>query len=517
MGCAHSSTAALAVSPPKPEPTTNATQLQEDEEQASRSSDDVVAEVKKAFASEKDFTKSIVRMETSADVPIEEVYDIDYDEEPLGFGAGGTVRRARHRSTNEYFAVKCLEKGRAEDLQQLRDEISIMCELDHPNIVRIEEVYESPTTLYIVQELCTGGELFDRLEDQSHFSEEQCAKLVKQMLAAVSYLHKHGIVHRDLKLENFLFTSPDEGAELVMIDFGLSKHFETGQHHHDPCGTPYTVAPEIIRGDYDEKVDMWALGVITYLILSGETPFGGLDEEDNQEVKERILRAHPDFEPRALWAGLSDSAKCFVERLLNPDPAQRPTAKQVQQDPWVRTCINNEGCRLRPATVEALLAFQGLSELEKLQSEVLSFTLFPEQIAELRKEFDKLDTEGDGEVSLVALKKAVTGSIDAGELEAAFDSIKLRKSALTLRWHEFLAAIISLARVDERNMRLAFDRLDRQAKGYLSLVELTGVLGSSIDSWDLERALPPSLGVQTDRITYTEFKRIPCFVTTATK
>jgi calcium-dependent protein kinase len=335
------------------------------------------------------------------------------------------------------------------------------------------------------------------------------------MLAAVSYLHRHGIIHRDLKLENFLFTSPHRDAELVMIDFGLSKHFETGQHHHEPCGTPYTVAPEVIHGDYDEKVDVWALGVITYLILSGETPFGGLDEEDDMEVKDRILRAHPDFEPRALWAGLSDSAKCFVERLLNPDPTQRPTAKQAQQDPWVRICTHTEKCRLRPATVEALLAFQRLSELEKLQSELLSFTLFPKQIADLRKEFNKLDTEGDGEVSLVTLKNAVAGSIDSAELEAAFDSIKLRRSALTLRWHEFLAAMISLARVDERNMRLAFDRLDRQAKGSLSLDELTCVLGSSIDSWDLQRALSPSLGAQTGHITYSEFKRIPSFITLA--
>ena len=512
--------AALAVSPLTPEATTAATTTQQDDS-SSRSSD-VVSEVKKAFASDNDFAKSIVRMETPGDVPIEAVYDIVYDEEPLGEGAGGVVRRARHRATNEYFAVKCLEKRRVvnteKGLQQLRNEISIMCELDHPNIVRIEEVYESRTMLYIVQDLCTGGELFDRLDDQSHFSEAQCVKLVKQMLAAVCYLHKHGIIHRDLKLENFLFISPHESSELVMIDFGLSKHFETGQHHHEAVGTPYTAAPEIFRGDYDEKVDVWALGVIAYLILSGETPFGGLDGENKKEVASRILRAQLHFEPRGLWAGVSSSAKCFVQRLLNPDPEQRPTAKQVHQDPWVQDCpssAENGGCRLQPATIEALLAFQRLSEMEKLQSEVLSFTLFPEQIVDLRKEFDKLDTEGDGEVSLVALKNAVEGSIDSGELEAAFDSIKLKKSARTLRWHEFLAAMISLAHVDDTNMRLAFDRLDRDSKGYLSVDDLSGVLGNSIDCWDLQRAWRPSLGDKTDHITFADFRRIPSNISIA--
>ena len=156
----------------------------------------------------------------------------------MGSGVSGIVRLVEHRATGVKYAVKCLDIGlidSMEGLRQLRNEIFIMCQLDHPNIVRIEEVYESTNEIYILQELCLGGDLFDRLDEQPdyHYTEAQCARLIKQMLSAVRYLHSRGIIHRDLKLENFLFSSNKPDSELKMIDFGLSKHFELGQSHHD--------------------------------------------------------------------------------------------------------------------------------------------------------------------------------------------------------------------------------------------------------------------------------------------
>eukprot|EP00977_Amphora_coffeiformis_P013846 scaffold3759_cov169-Amphora_coffeaeformis.AAC.9 len=464
---------------------------------------DVVTGIIQAFFSEKDFAKCIVRMETSRDTPIESVYKIDYEHE-LGRGAGGIVRKARHLVTGDCFAVKCLEKKRVntteEGLDQLRNEIALMCEIDHPNIVRIREVYESEDMLYIVQELCTGGELFDRLMDVDHFSEAESAQHIKKMASAISYLHEHGICHRDLKLENWLYTA---SGELVLIDFGLSKHFEKGQHLNDAVGTPYTVAPEIIRGDYDEKVDIWALGVLSYLLLSGETPFGGLDDEEASEVAKRISQCKLGFEPSYVWDGVSDSAKNFVRSLLTLDSEQRPTCKQIQKDAWIVNVHPRSSILLKPATVNAILGFRELSDFEKLQSEILSFTLFPEQVIELRKEFEKLDIEGDGEVSLVALRRAVSAAVDADVLEAAFNAIKLRREAFGIQWHEFLAAMISLAHVDERNMRLAFDRLDRNGKGYLTLgdVRYFGRLSPTFGDCC-------ALSSDHPIITFADFKRV---------
>jgi calcium-dependent protein kinase len=399
----------------------------------------------------------------------------------LGSGVSGIVRLVTHRETGINYAVKCLDIGlvdSVEGLRQLRNEIFIMCQLDHPNIVRIEEVYESTNEIYILQELCHGGDLFDRLDEQPdfHYTEAQCARLVKQMVSAVRYLHSKGIIHRDLKLENFLFSSQEPDSELKMIDFGLSKHFELGQSLHDKVGTPYTVAPEIIQGAYDEKCDVWAVGVITYLLLSGETPFGGLDGESLLLVKENIMRGELTFEPADVWAQVSEDGKGFVKRLLRADPKKRPTAREIQKDRWIQVWAKKdirEGNKLNSKTLESLVAFKENSDMQKILSEVLSFTLLPDQIADLRQEFELIDTDGDGEITLKALRSVLLENAEAGTLGALteqeivdiFDAIKTRKNEPTIRWHDFLAAGLSQARVDDRNLRLAFDRLDGNRRG----------------------------------------------------
>lgn len=399
----------------------------------------------------------------------------------MGSGVSGIVRLVIHRDTGVKYAVKCLDIGlidSVEGLRQLRNEIFIMCQLDHPNIVRIEEVYESTNEIYILQELCHGGDLFDRLDEQPdfHYTEAQCARLVKQMVSSVRYLHSKGIIHRDLKLENFLFSNQEIDSELKMIDFGLSKHFELGQSLHDKVGTPYTVAPEIIQGAYDEKCDVWAVGVITYLLLSGETPFGGLDGESLLMVRENIMRGELVFEPADVWAQVSEDGKGFVRRLLHADPKKRPTAREIQRDRWLQVWAKkdiSEGNKLNSKTLESLVAFKENSDMQKILSEVLSFTLLPDQIAGLRKEFELIDTDGDGEITLKALRTVLLENAEAGALGALteqeivdiFDAIKTRKDEPTIRWHDFLAAGLSQARVDDRNLRLAFDRLDGSRRG----------------------------------------------------
>lgn len=151
-------------------------------------------------------------------------------------------------------------------------------QLDHPNVVRLEEVYESEAAIYLVMELCTGGDLFDRLSDKPNhrYTEEACARVVKQICSSVRYLHSKGIIHRDLKLENFLFSTSEKDSEIKMCDFGLSKHFQIGDKHSEVVGTPYSVAPEVILGSYNEKCDVWAIGVVTYVLLCGEVRTTGI-------------------------------------------------------------------------------------------------------------------------------------------------------------------------------------------------------------------------------------------------
>jgi len=335
---------------------------------------------------------NLVRIEVPFGKPIEEVYDGVHDGPVLGSGISGIVRLVRHRATQVAYAVKCLDLAlidSEEGLKQLKEEIYIMCQLDHPNIVRLEEVYESHSEIYLVQEVCKGGELFDRLDEQPdyHYTEAQCARLVKQMLRSVRYIHNKGIIHRDLKLENFLFSEGEAGSELKMIDFGLSKHFTFGEVHHEAVGTPYTVAPEVIKGSYDERCDVWAIGVITYLLLSGEPPFGGCGgPETLMQVRDNILRGAYELEPHEVWQTVSQEAKDFIRSLLVVDPMARPTALQAKESKWLRMWSNRENggkeadSMINPNVVKALVGFKEYSDMRKLLCEVLSFTLLPDQI-----------------------------------------------------------------------------------------------------------------------------------------
>jgi calcium-dependent protein kinase len=354
----------------------------------------------------------------------------------------------------------------------------------------LEEVYESHSEIYLVQELCLGGELFDRLDEQPdyHYTEAQCARLVKQMLCSVRYIHSKGIIHRDLKLENFLFSDTGPDSELKMIDFGLSKHFKFGEVQHEAVGTPYTVAPEVIRGSYDERCDVWAIGVIAYLLLSGESPFGGCGgPEPLMQVRDNILRGSFVFEPEEIWANVSTQAKLFIRKLLVTDPNLRPTAREVQKEPWlINTHQSPDDKQLNPSVVKALVNFKEYSDMRKLLCEVLSFTLIPDQIQGLRSEFEKFDTDGSGEISLGALKSVLIGNAAQGslgalteeEVEDVFNAMRVSKNDTTIHWHEFIAAGLSHCKVDERNLRLAFDRLDADHTGYITFENFMDLIGN---------------------------------------
>ena len=267
-----------------------------------------------------------------------------------------------------------------------------------------------------------------------------------------------------------------------------------------------------------------ALGVITFLLLCGETPFGGLDGENLQIVKHNIMRANVSFVPKDKWDLVSEEGKAFVKSLLNIDASKRPTAKEAQRCTWIQEWAkkgSKEGNRLSQETVEALINFKESSEMQKLLSEVLSFTLLPEQIVDLRKEFEKLDSHGDGEITLGSLKRILIQNAEVGalgaltekEVEEIFDSIKLpvRKAETTIRWHEFLAASLSQAKVDDRNLRLAFDRLDTQRKGFITFDDLSDILGNTTDYEALEKIWDESLrelNSRLDRITLDDFKKI---------
>jgi len=267
---------------------------------------------------------------------IDENYDIG---EEIGRGAFSTVKRARHRKTGVDYAIKFIEKKYVDkqDLMLLGREIEIMKKVDHANVLKLQEVYETEDVIALVMELVSGGELFYKIVEKGNYSEKDAAKIVRQMCRGVEYLHGEGIAHRDLKPENLL-CSTDTREEykpfrVVIADFGLSKAFDGGDPLTTSCGTPDYVAPEVItaEGTYDKSVDMWSCGVIAYVLLCGFSPFLSSNQTG---LFEKIMKAEYDF-PDPEWTHISEQAKDFIKKLLVKDRKIRYTASQCLAHPWL--------------------------------------------------------------------------------------------------------------------------------------------------------------------------------------
>jgi calcium/calmodulin-dependent protein kinase I len=260
---------------------------------------------------------------------IKEEYDFG---EELGRGGFSIVVKATRKDTREVFAVKIIEKNQSEEeLQLLQREIDILKKLNHQNIIALKEVYDEKDTIYLVMELVQGGELFDQIVSRGTYSEADAANIVRQILDAVAYMHENGIAHRDLKPENLL-CSGDEHNTIKVTDFGLSKDFSTASLRTS-CGTPDYVAPEVLKGQpYDNTVDIWSIGVITYILLCGFPPFYG---NTDQQIFEKILRVEYDF-PSPDWDHISTEAKQFIKSILVPEPSKRPSALEALEMDWIK-------------------------------------------------------------------------------------------------------------------------------------------------------------------------------------
>lgn len=201
----------------------------------------------------------------------------------LGQGAYGKVVLVKHRQTDALRAMKSMKKKMFKNLKisSLIEEVELLTKLDHPNIVKVFGLYEDDTHYRIITEFCSGGELFEKIQNEDFFSERKAAKYMKEILSALSYLHGKGVVHRDIKAENVLFESRNNNSALKLIDFGVSTKFKDSQSEKmkDTLGTPYYIAPEVLKGSYDNKCDVWSCGVLLYILLCGYPPFNGNRDE----------------------------------------------------------------------------------------------------------------------------------------------------------------------------------------------------------------------------------------------
>ncbi|XP_009615637.1 calcium-dependent protein kinase 20-like [Nicotiana tomentosiformis] len=393
----------------------------------------------------------------------------------LGQGQFGTTFLCVDKAQGKEFACKSIAKRKLtteEDVEDVRREIQIMHHLaGHPSVVQIVGAYEDAVAVHVVMELCAGGELFDRIIKRGHYSEKKAAELARVIVGVVEACHSLGVMHRDLKPENFLFVNEQEESPLKTIDFGLSMFFRPGETFTDVVGSPYYVAPEVLRKRYGPECDIWSAGVIIYILLSGVPPFW---DETEQGIFEQIVKGELDLvsEP---WPTISESAKDLVRKMLARDPKKRLTAHEVLCHPWVRVGGVAPDKPLDSAVLTRLNQFSAMNKLKKIAIRVIAENLSGEEIAGLKQMFKMIDTDNSGHITLEELKKGlekVGANLKDSEINSLMQAADMDNSG-TIDYGEFIAAMLHLNKVQkEDHMYAAFSYFDQDGSGYITQEEL---------------------------------------------
>ncbi|XP_039058849.1 LOW QUALITY PROTEIN: calcium-dependent protein kinase SK5-like [Hibiscus syriacus] len=393
----------------------------------------------------------------------------------LGQGQFGTTYLCTHKPTGQPFACKSIPKRKLicqEDYDDVWREIQIMHHLsEHPHVVRIRGTYEDQVSVHLVMELCEGGELFDRIVKKGHYSEREAAKLIKTIVGVVENCHSLGVMHRDLKPENFLFDTVQEDAALKATDFGLSVFYKPGEFFSDVVGSPYYVAPEVLRKHYGPEADVWSAGVILYILLSGVPPFW---EETEMGIFRQILQGKIDFDSQP-WPAISDSAKDLIRKMLDRNPKRRLTAHQVLCHPWIVDDTIAPDKPLDSAVLSRLKQFSAMNKLKKMALRVIAERLSEEEIGGLKELFKMIDTDNSGTITFEELKdglKRVGSELMESEIKDLMDAADIDNNG-SIDYGEFLAATVHLNKLErEENLVGAFSFFDKDGSGYITIDEL---------------------------------------------
>lgn len=438
----------------------------------------------------------------------------------LGHGHFGTVREATRISTTSSrlkFAIKSIpkEKIHPKGLSFMRRELEVLRVVDHPNVIKCYEIYEDQRYVHVVMELCSGGDLFDRLISHGQYTEEHTAQMMKKIVSAVSYLHSLNICHRDIKADNFLFETGDDNADIKIIDFGLARKFEI-EKMHTVVGTPYYMAPEVLRGNYTKECDVWSLGVLLYLLLSGRPPFFALFEED---IFKKINSGKFNFKGEE-WEDSSPQVQDLIRRMLVVDTSARLSLDQVLAHEWFSTAGSTR-VSIPKGILDRLKNFRVPKKLKLEAMRVAVKLLSVEQIEELRRVFEEIDTNHSGTISASELGTAMQRaglSMAQEEIERNSHPGLIKSTDFLgsgqLNYTEFLMATLDLKRVlTDEILFMAFKHFDVEGTGYITANSLDqAFLQAGYDFQEHEiRDMVREFGLKQDcKIDFEEFRTILC-------
>ena len=453
------------------------------------------------------FDKSnFIRMKTKS---LFDEYEI---KEKLGEGAYGAVYKVQQRTTNFLRAVKAIKRKHV-DSTSFSNEIGVLKTVDYPNIIKLFDCYYDNNYYYMVEEYCSGGDLFDYIQKQKSFSERKAAIIFKQLISAVNHLHKKKIVHRDLKPENIVFIKTDKKDDIFIkiIDFGTSVSIKHG-HLTQELGTIYYIAPEVFKNKYNEKADVWSCGIILYTMLCGHPPFMG-NKEDT--IKNKILNGKLCF-PEKEFKNVSKDVILYIKQLLEYDPDKRLSAEQALENNWLKTMSEktDDEIVLSCDIIKNLNKFKSIVTLQKATLAFLANQIsINQEIQKLKDEFDKIDENKDGEISKDELIKCFESMYPLGEAikraNEIFAEIDFNHDG-SISFSEFLTVNMKKEQLlNEDMLTKAFKLFDLDGNGYITINELKETMSLQITNnqqWiDLVKEVDQDGDCQ---ISFKEFKEM---------
>ena len=401
----------------------------------------------------------------------------------LGGGHFGTVRRGYRISEKnkkmKFFAIKSIPmKNLSCNINDFIKEVDIISTLDHPNIIKFYETFHDDYFFHIVMELCKGKEIIHQMGNYGFIEEKKVTYIIFKVLLAIAHCHNRGVTHRDLKPENILFDSMKKDAEIKILDFGLSRKYDKEQKMHSILGTPYYVAPEVLKGEYDEKCDIWSIGAMTYLMLCGEPPFNG---NSNNEIFKKIVKENIKFKS-LLWKNISNNAKDFVKICLSKNSNKRPSAQEALNHIWFSN-VKNEIHNNKNIKKEILLNIKDFNINYEFKQMVLKYLINNKLSYEEKKVFKDafyaLDFNHNGFIIESDLKKAFdlfNINIDEKQINHLFNILPENKN-LGLGFIEFIMAGIDKKSIfTEENLEDAFNYFDINKTGDIEFDNLNSAL-----------------------------------------
>ncbi|KAG2708580.1 hypothetical protein I3760_05G200500 [Carya illinoinensis] len=408
-------------------------------------------------------------------------------------------------------AVKIVSKAKmttAIAIEDVRREVKILKALSgHNNLVKFHDAFEDTNNVYVVMELCEGGELLDRILSRGgRYMEEDAKKIIVQILNVIAFCHLQGVVHRDLKPENFLFVTRDEDSPMKVIDFGLSDFIRPDQRLNDIVGSAYYVAPEVLHRSYNVEADLWSIGVITYILLCGSRPFWARTESG---IFRSVLRADPNFDDSP-WPAVSPKAKDFVKRLLNKDHRKRMTAAQALTHPWLRD--ENRAVPLDILIYKLVKSYVRATPFRRAALKALSKAIREDELVYLTAQFKLLEPR-NGCVSINNFRAALMRNCTDAMRESRVPDILNAMEPLSYKrmdFEEFCAAAINPYQLEalegwEDIANTAFEYFEQEGNRVISVEELARELNLGSQAFSLLRDWIRNSDGKLSFLGYTKF------------